>query len=106
MLIADIATNGAYADTTVLTGKITSVNTTRTTLIGVVNSAKTTGTITAMNAALTSLNYAPYNALDAASKLNVAEKFLNNFPMTTGTNPVVAPYTTITGIQAGINAAM
>ena len=106
MMVTDIAANGSYTDIAALTAKIASLNTTRTGFVTAVNSAKTTGTITAMNTALSSLAYAPYDALDASTKLNVAEKFLTNFPMTTATTPVVIPYTTITGIQAGIDAAI
>lgn len=93
-----------YADNTDVTTEIGNQDSARTALILAVNNAgpDNTNTITAMNAALTALEYAPYEALSAAEKVAAAEAFLNAFPM--NDTPAQVNYTTITGIEAAIDA--
>ncbi|WP_100374095.1 hypothetical protein [Bacillus sp. FJAT-45037] len=66
----------------------------------------TASTISAMSSALDALEYASFEALSSAEKLEVSEAFLAAFPMTTGEDPEKIKYTTLAGIKAAVDAAI
>jgi hypothetical protein len=54
--------------------------------------------------ALTALEYAAFDDLTAAEKIDVADAFLANFPV--DDEDARIPYTTFAAVQADIDAAM
>jgi hypothetical protein len=71
--------------------------------LGAVNAADT---ITETNAALSAIGYAKYDDLSSTKKLEVSEKFLASFPMTTGTTPERINYKTLAAIELAIDNAI
>jgi hypothetical protein len=55
---------------------------------------------------LGALDYKAYTDLTAAQKIDVADYFIANFPMTTATTPARIDYTTFAAIQAAVDAAI
>ena len=66
-------------------------------------------TATANNTMVTALGAIEYKAFDdltAAQKIDVADYFLTNFPMTNAETPARVPYKTFTAIEADVDAAI
>ena len=107
LMLADIASNEAYANIEAVQTAITAKITERNELISGVNDAcDTTKTIIGVRDALEKVGYEAFNNLEAAIKLEVAEKFLDAYPKNSDGDAVADYFTSITAVKSAIDAAI
>ncbi|MFE1242969.1 hypothetical protein ACFW35_02465 [Fictibacillus sp. NPDC058756] len=102
LVLADIAANGTYDDVAAVT---TAIAAQIVVMEGLVDDVNVATDIATMSAALDALDYAAFENLTAARKLDVAEQFLTAFPKNATTGAKI-PYTSITGIKTDVSKAI